>query len=106
VTSKINQSATNYPTLIQQKDCTIRRICKPQLKRVCFFELQQHKTWLCEECSQFLDQREQAEMQWLQDPHQSNVGNLNNVGHEAGRHFRNKKKEYLKAKIDELETNS
>jgi len=33
---------------------------------------------------------------------QSNVDNLNNVIHEASRHFRNKKKEYLKAKIDEL----
>ena len=31
---------------------------------------------------------------------------LNNVRHEASRHFRNKKKEYLKAKIDELVTNS
>ena len=45
-------------------------------------------------------------MQWLQDPNQSNVYNLNNVKHEASRHFRNKMKEYLKAKIDELETNS
>ena len=32
--------------------------------------------------------------------------NLNNVRHEARRHFRNKKKEYLKPKIDELEINS
>jgi hypothetical protein len=31
---------------------------------------------------------------------QSNVDNLNNVRHEANRHFRNKRKEYLKAKID------
>ena len=45
-------------------------------------------------------------MQWLQDPNQSNADNLNDVRREAGRHFRNKKKEYLKAKIDELETNS
>jgi hypothetical protein len=45
-------------------------------------------------------------MQWLQDPNQSNVDNLINVKHEASRHFRNKMKEYLKAKIDELETNS
>jgi hypothetical protein len=45
-------------------------------------------------------------VQWLQDPNQSNVGNLDNVRDEASRHFRNKKKEYLKAKIDELETNS
>ena len=31
-------------------------------------------------------------MQWLQDPKQSNVDNLNNVRHEASRHFRKKKK--------------
>jgi len=44
-------------------------------------------------------------MQWLKDPSQSNVDNLNDVRHEARRHFRNKK-EYLKAKIEELVTNS
>ena len=37
---------------------------------------------------------------------QSNVDNLNNIRREASRHFGNKKKEYVKAKIDELETNS
>ena len=37
---------------------------------------------------------------------QSNVDNLNNVRSEAKRHFRNKKKEYLKAKTDEFETKS
>jgi len=45
-------------------------------------------------------------MLWLQQPNQSHVDNLSNVRSEASRHFRNKKKEYLKAKIDELETNS
>jgi hypothetical protein len=59
-----------------------------------------------EECSKFLDQRKQAKRQWFQNPNQSNVENLNNVRREASRHFRNKKKEYLKAKINELETNS
>jgi len=37
-------------------------------------------------------------------PNQTSLGNLNNITHEASRHFWNKKKEYLKAKIDELET--
>ena len=41
-------------------------------------------------------------MQWLQDPNQSSVDNPNNVRHEASRHFTNKKKAYLKAKIYEL----
>jgi len=45
-------------------------------------------------------------MQWVQDPSQSNVDNLNSVRPEASRHFRNKKKEYMKAKIEELETKS
>ena len=45
-------------------------------------------------------------MQWLQDPRQGNVDNTNNVRREASRHFRNKGKEYLQVKIEELETNS
>jgi len=45
-------------------------------------------------------------MQWIHDPNQSNVGNLNNVRRDASRHFRNKKKAHLKAKSEELETNS
>jgi hypothetical protein len=44
-------------------------------------------------------------MQWVQNPSQSNVDNLNSARRETSRHFRNKKKEYLKAKIDEIETN-
>jgi len=40
-----------------------------------------------EECLCFLDQRKQAKMQWVQDPSQSNVDNLNNIKHEASRHF-------------------
>jgi hypothetical protein len=34
-----------------------------------------------------------------------NEGNLCNVGWETSRHFRNKKREYLKDKINELESN-
>jgi len=45
-------------------------------------------------------------MQWLQDPSQSNVDILNNVRLEVSRHFMDKKKAYLRAKIEELETNS
>jgi hypothetical protein len=35
-----------------------------------------------------------------------NVDNLQNVRHETSRTFRNKKKEYLKGNINELETNN
>ena len=69
-------------------------------------ELKQHKPWFDEECIGFFDQRKQAKMQCIQDPSQSNVDDLNNVRRDASRHLRNKKKAYLKAKIEELETNS
>jgi hypothetical protein len=70
------------------------------------FDLQHHKPWFDEESLGLLDQRKPAKMQWLQDPNQSNVGNLNKVIREANRHFRKKDKEYLIAKINGLETNS
>ena len=41
-------------------------------------------------------------MKWLQDSSQSNEDDLNNVRREAGRYFRNKKKEYLKKKLMNL----
>ena len=69
-------------------------------------EMKQHKPCFDEECLGILDERKQAKIQWIQDPSQSNLDNLNNVRRDASRYFRNKKKAYLKAKIEELETNS
>ena len=68
--------------------------------------MKQHKSRFDEECLGIFDQRKQAKMQWIQDPSQSNAHTLNNVRRDASRHFRNKKKAYLRAKIEELETNS
>jgi len=42
-------------------------------------EWKQHKPWFDEECLGFLDQRKRAKIQWVQDPCQSNVDNLNSV---------------------------
>jgi len=70
-------------------------------------ELKHNKPWFDEECVVFFFiKRKRAKMQWVQDPSQSNVDNLNNVRREVSRHFRNKKKAYMRAKIEELETNS
>jgi hypothetical protein len=44
-------------------------------------------------------------LQWLQDPGDINGDNLNNVIREASRYFRNKKREHLEDKINELATN-
>jgi hypothetical protein len=48
-------------------------------ERVGLHELKQHKPWFDKECLGFLDQRKQAKMQWLKDPVQTNIDNLNNV---------------------------
>jgi hypothetical protein len=70
------------------------------------FKLKKHKSWFEKGCSKLLNQRKQAKLQWLQDPSEINGDNLNSVTREASRYLRNKKREYLKDKINELATNS
>jgi hypothetical protein len=55
-----------------------------------YYELKKHKTRFDERCSELLE----------------NGDNLKNIRREASRHFRNKKKEYLKDKFNELAMNS
>jgi hypothetical protein len=59
-----------------------------------------------ERCPKLVDQRKQDKLPWLQDPSEANEGNLSDIRREASRHFRNKEREYLKDKINELELNS
>jgi hypothetical protein len=42
----------------------------------------------------------------MQDPSEVNEDNLSNVRREASRRFRNKRRKYLKDKINEIELNS
>jgi uncharacterized protein YaaR (DUF327 family) len=68
--------------------------------------LKKHKPWFDQACSKLLDQRKQTKLQWLQDSSEINGDNLKIVRCEASKYFRNKKREYLKDKINELATNS
>jgi hypothetical protein len=52
------------------------------------YELKKHKPWIDEECSELLDQRKPVKLQCLQDPSKRTGDNLNNIKHEASRHFR------------------
>jgi hypothetical protein len=45
-------------------------------------------------------------LQWLQNPSEIKGDNLNNIRREANRHFREKKREYPKDKINEVASNS
>jgi hypothetical protein len=57
------------------------------------------------ECSNLIDQRKQAKLQWLQNPNQINRHDLQNLRRETIGIFRKKKREYLKGKINDLVTN-
>jgi hypothetical protein len=46
-----------------------------------------------------------SKLKLLEDPSEINGDSLNNIRHEASRHFRNKRREYLKDKINELAMN-
>jgi hypothetical protein len=71
-----------------------------------YCESKHRKLWFYEECSELVGQRKQAKLQWLQDPSEVNEDSLSDVRWEASRHFRNKRREYLKDKINELGSNS
>jgi hypothetical protein len=86
---------------------TIRENIKISTKEwLGYYELKKNNPWFDEGCSELLDQRKQIKLQWLQDPSDINGDNQNNIRCETVRHFRNKQREYLKDKIDELATNS
>jgi hypothetical protein len=44
-----------------------------------YYEPKQHRPWFDERCSELLNQRKQAKLQWLQDPSEINGDNLKNV---------------------------
>jgi hypothetical protein len=71
-----------------------------------YCESKHRKPWFDEECSQLVVRMKEAKLQWLQDPSEANEDNLSDVTREASRYFRNKKREYLKDKINKLESNS
>jgi hypothetical protein len=63
---------------------TIRGNIKISAKEsIGYFKLKKHKPWFDEGCSELLDQRKQAKLQWLEDPSEISGDNLNNVRCEA-----------------------
>jgi hypothetical protein len=86
---------------------SIRENIKTSAKNNLGYQKRKHnKPWFDNECSKLIDQWKQAELQWLQNPSQISGDNLQNLRHETTRTFGNKKRKYLKCKINELETNN
>jgi hypothetical protein len=80
-----------------------KNICRRESGLFYLF-LKKHRPWFDEGCSQLLNQRQQAKLQWLQEPNEIHGDNGDNVRREASGHFRNKKRECLKHKINDLGT--
>jgi hypothetical protein len=57
-------------------------------------ESKSYKPWFDEECLKLVDRRKQAKLKWLQNP---------SIVNEDNRRFRDKKREYLKGKITDIE---
>jgi hypothetical protein len=53
-----------------------------------------------------VDQMKQDKLQWLQDPSEVKEDNLSDVRRVDSRHIKNKKRQYLKDKINETEIKS
>jgi hypothetical protein len=75
-------------------------------KSLRYQNIKRNKPWFDNECSKLIDQWKQAKLQWLQNPNEINRDNQKNLRRETSRIFRNKKREYLKGKINEMETNN
>jgi hypothetical protein len=58
------------------------------------YELKEHQLWLDQRCSELLDKKKQAKLQWLQHPSEMNGVDLNSIIHNVSKHFRNKKTDY------------
>jgi hypothetical protein len=85
---------------------SIRNNIKTSTKdNIVYHRLKHNKPWFSYECSKLIEQWKQAKLHKLQNPSQINGDNLKNLRHETSRTFRNKKREYLKDKNNELEAN-
>ncbi|KAJ4446465.1 hypothetical protein ANN_13161 [Periplaneta americana] len=71
-----------------------------------YYETKKKKPWFDEDCCMVVERRKQAKLIFLQDPVEEKRDNYFNERREASRTLRNKKRGYLKEKLNEVETNS
>ncbi|KAJ4433902.1 hypothetical protein ANN_16215 [Periplaneta americana] len=71
-----------------------------------YYETKKKKPWFDEDCCMVVERRKQAKFKFLQDPVEVNRDNYFNKKREANRRLRNKKRDYLNEKLNDVETNS
>ncbi|KAJ4441048.1 hypothetical protein ANN_10898 [Periplaneta americana] len=70
-----------------------------------YYGTKKKKPWF-DDCCMVVERRKQTKLKFLQDPVEKNRDNYFNERWEASRTLSNKKRDYLKEKLDEVETNS
>ncbi|KAJ4450915.1 hypothetical protein ANN_02349 [Periplaneta americana] len=71
-----------------------------------YYETKKKKPWFDEDSCMVVERRKQAKLKFLQDSVEEKRDNYFNERREASRTIRNKKRGYLKEKLNEVETNS
>ena len=71
-----------------------------------YYGVKKKTPWFDENCSNVVELRKQAKLNFLQDPTQVNRDNYHSERRETSRALRNKKIDYLKGKLNEIDTNS
>ncbi|PSN38555.1 hypothetical protein C0J52_14819 [Blattella germanica] len=66
----------------------------------------QSRKWFDDECADMVNKRKLAKMNWMREPNEQNSEQLCSIRRETTRFLKNKKREYLKEKINDLEINA
>ena len=75
-------------------------------KSIGYYQVKKKKPWFDDDCSNVVERRKQAKLKFLQVPTQPNRDNYHTERRETSRTLRNKKRDYLKGKLSEIDTNS
>ena len=70
-----------------------------------YYEVKKKKPWFDDDCSNVVERRKQAKLKFLQDPTHLNRDKYHTGKRESSRALRNKKRDYLKEKLIEIDTN-
>ena len=70
-----------------------------------YYEVKKRKPWFDDDCLNVVERRKQARLKFLQDPKQLNRDNYHTERLETSCTLRNKKRDYLKGKLSEIDTN-
>ena len=72
-----------------------------------YYKVKKKKPWFDDDCSNVVERRKQAKLKFLQDPYtKRNRDNYHTERRETCHTLRNKKRDYLKGKLNEIETKS